>query len=216
MTTMTNLLSSKLGMITRTAAALAVCGAVAGGVMLSGGQKAMADDKKAAAATSAKAFDVDAVHSSVVFRIKHLNAAWFYGTFDKVSGSFSVGETLSADVVVDAGSVDTNNGKRDEHVKGPDFFSAKEFPEMKFSAKGFTKSGDNSYKGKGSLTFRGVTKEMDMTINLSGMGKNRGGQDVAGIDATFTFKRSDFGNNYMVGPLSDEVSVMVGIEGVAK
>jgi polyisoprenoid-binding protein YceI len=173
-----------------------------------------AEDKAKAAAPAAGApFQVDAVHSSVLFRIKHMNTSWFYGRFNDVSGSFSMnGDAMTIDISVKADSVDTANKKRDEHVVGNDFFSAKEFPTISFKADKLARSGD-AFTGTGSLTFRGVTKPIDVTITPTGTGTNRGGKPIAGFEAKATFKRSDFGNSYMIGPLSDEIGLIVSIQG---
>jgi polyisoprenoid-binding protein YceI len=159
-------------------------------------------------------FKVDPVHSSVVFKIKHMGTANFYGRFNDVSGTFGMGpDGLKADVTVKADSVDTNNTKRDEHVKSNDFFSAKEFPTITFKADKLAKSADGNYSGTGKLTFRGVTKDVNVTIEHTGSGKGREGKAMAGIEARLTIKRSDFGNDKMVGPLSDEVMLVVALEG---
>lgn len=165
--------------------------------------------------SAAKTFAVDLVHSSLLFRIKHMNVANFYGTINEFSGSFTMGETFSCEITAKAESVDSRNEKRDAHIRNPDFFSAKEFPEMKFVAKDIKMTGD-TFSGKGDLTFRGVTKPVDVEFKKVGVGAGRGGGEIAGVDATFTFKRSDFGNDKMIGPLSDEVMIIVGLEGASK
>lgn len=189
--------------------------ALVAGVALNSG----ASPVVAAAAESAegKTFQVDPVHASVVFKIKHLNASNFYGTLNDISGSFTLGDTLSTAVVVKADSVESRNPKRNDHIKSPDFFSAKEFPEMKFVAKDLKSSGADAWKGSGDLTFRGVTKSIEVEIKKTGGGPGMGGKgEVAGIETTFTFKRSDFGSKGLIGPLSDEVTVTVALEGGSK
>lgn len=154
-------------------------------------------------------FKVDPVHSSVVFKVKHMNVANFYGRFNEVSGAFTSGETASIDVTVKADSVDTNNKARDKHVMNEDFFDVKAHSTITFTAKGLTKAGD-SWKGKGDLTFRGVTKPLEITLVQTGTGKGRGGGELVGLESTFTIKRSDFGNNKE--GLSDEVTLTVALE----
>ena len=203
--------SMRLAMAGGVAAAVLV---VAGIGMGMGGRGAGASPNVAAG--EAKTFTVDPVHSNVVFKVKHLNASNFYGRFDKVMGSFSVGETASFDVKVEAASVNTNNSKRDDHVKSPDFFSAKEFPEISFSGKDFKKSGD-SWKGSGALTLHGVTKTVEVEVKQTGMGPGMGGKgEIAGVETSFTIKRTDYGVKGMVGPLGDEVTLWVALEGGVK
>lgn len=201
------------------AATLVMAGLAAGLAAFNAGTQpvAIAQASSAAASEAAGDFKVDAVHSSVVFRIKHMNVANFYGRFNDVSGSFGMGaDGFKADVTVKADSVDTNNAKRDEHVKSNDFFSAKEFPTMNFKADKLAKGADGNYSGTGKLTFRGVTKDVNVVIEPTGTGKGRDGKPIAGIEARLTFKRSDFGNKNMIGPLGDEVGVIVALEGVGQ
>ena len=160
-------------------------------------------------------YQVDPVHASVVFRVKHMGASNFYGRLNSVAGTFSLGDTASFDVTVKADSVYTGNPKRDDHVKSPDFFSAAEFPDMKCVGKDFKKAGEGAWKGTGSLTFHGVTKPVELTVTQTGSGKGREGE-IAGIETSFTFKRSEFGSKGLIGPVSDEVMVIVALEGGSK
>lgn len=170
-----------------------------------------------AGSAASKSYAVDALHASVVFKIKHLNASNFYGSFNEIGGTFALGETASFDVSVKAESVDSRNDKRDQHIKSPDFLSAKEFPEMTAKATGLKKTGENTFKGTADLTFRGVTKPIEITLIQTGAGKGMDGKtELAGIESSFTFKRSDFGSKGLIGPVSDEVSITVALEGAAK
>ena len=194
-------------------AALAL--AAAGIGMGMGGHDTSAPAPSAPAADT-KSFTIDPVHSSVVFKIKHMNASNFYGRFNKVTGSFSTGDTGSIDVTVDASSVDTNNTKRDDHVKSPDFFSAKEFGKITFKSTSLKKSGE-AWKGSGELNFHGVKKTIDVELKLVGSGPGMGGKgEVAGVETSFTIKRTDYGVKGMVGPLGDDVTLWVSLEGGTK
>ncbi len=173
------------------------------------------DTKTAPAAAGAKTFKVDGVHSSVIFKVKHLNASNFYGRFNKVEGTFDLaGNVLEA--TVDAASVDTNSTGRDNHVKSPDFFSVKEFPTITFKGKSFTKKDDTNWEVKGDLTFHGKTKEVVLNVVNTGEGPGMRGGTVAGIETTFTIKRSEYGMDFMLKGLSDEVTLTVALEGGAK
>jgi len=170
------------------------------------------------ASADAKAFEIDAVHSAVIYRIKHMNVAWNYGRFNKMSGQFHLDKENPASSVlsvsVDASSIDSANTKRDDHLRGGDFFSAKEFPTLSFVGKTFTKKTDTTWEVTGDLTLLGQTKPLTITVEDTGRGAGRGGGEVAGVETKFEIKRSDFGMNYMVGKgLSDEVTLMIGLEG---
>lgn len=169
------------------------------------------------ATAAAGAFTVDGVHSSVVFKVKHAGVADFYGRFNKVEGSFNLdaadAKASSLNITIDTASIDSNNAGRDKHLKNTDFFAAAEFPKITFVGKEFTGSS-TSYEVKGDLTLHGVTKSITVTVTDTGRG-NMKGTAIAGLGATFTIKRSDFGMTYGVegGALGDEVTVMVGLEG---
>lgn len=168
------------------------------------------------------AYKVDPVHSSVVFRIQHNNVSYFYGRFDKVTGSFAIDPAdagkNSVDVSIDTESVDTNNAGRDKHLKTQDFFSASEFPAITFKSKGWKPlgkvDGEQAYDVTGDLTLLGKTKEITINVRHTGSGKGGRGGELAGVEAKFTIKRSDFGMTKMVGAgLGDDVTLMVALEG---
>jgi polyisoprenoid-binding protein YceI len=202
-------------MKTRFASALALFAAAAVGSTLL--FTASTPSQAVAAPMADGGFKVDPVHSSVLFKIKHNNVAWFYGRFNNPTGTFNIDMTDPAksaiDVSVKSEDVDSGNKKRDEHLKSADFFSAKEYPSISFKGKSFKKSGDKTIEATGDLTLHGVTKPVIVTIEHTGDGKGRDGGALAGIHATFTFKRTDFGVNYGIGQLGDEVTLMIGLEG---
>lgn len=166
-----------------------------------------------AAAPAAMAYTVDTGHSSVIFKAKHNQVANFYGRFDDVSGTFALVDGGAFDISIKADSVHSGNSKRDDHLKSPDFFSAKEFPAMTFKSKSVKAKGADSFEVMGDLTFRGVTKPLTVTVKNTGTGEARG-KKLAGMETTFTIKRSDFGSTYGVPGISDEVELTVSLEGV--
>jgi polyisoprenoid-binding protein YceI len=201
---------------------------LAGVILLAGvaGLGAVAAGRPEAAPTVAPAraegaYTVDAVHSSVIYRIKHLNVSNSYGRFNDISGSFHFDaakpEASVLDVSVQTESIDSANEKRDGHLKSQDFFSAKEFPTIAFKGKTFKKTTDTTFDVEGDLSLHGVTKPVTVKVELTGSGPGMRGGEVAGIEARFSIKRSDFGMNYMVGKgLSDEVDLIVSLEGGRK
>lgn len=164
------------------------------------------------------AYGVDGGHSSVVFRVSHLGASNFYGRFNKIDGNFTYDaehpEKSNFEISIDPDSVDTNNERRDGHLKSPDFLNVKQFPELKFKSKSLKKSGDK-WELLGDLTLHGVTKEIKAEFDWVGTAEMRGTMK-GGFDAIFTVKRSDFGIDYMPDGLGDEIKIMVGIEGNKK
>jgi len=169
----------------------------------------------ASAAEAAASYKVDPVHSMVIFKVKHMGAGNFYGRFNQVSGTFTIDDADPSknrvEFEVKADSIDTANKQREDHLKGPDFFNVVQFPTITFKGKELKKAGE-SHEVAGDLTFRGVTKPLKAKVEKVGTGKGRRGETITGFEATFTLKRSDFGMNYMVGPLGDEIHVIVSTE----
>jgi len=171
----------------------------------------------AATPASAEQFKVDRVHSSVVFRVKHMGVSYFYGRFNDVSGSFAFDDAdeskCSFDVEVKTESVDTASDKRDNHLKSPDFFNARQYPSIRFKSTAVKKTADNTYEVTGELTLLGQTKPLTVTVERVGVGKGQRGGSLCGIETIFTIKRSEFGMTYGLEGVSDEVRLMVSLEG---
>ncbi len=160
---------------------------------------------------------VDGVHSSVLFKVKHAGASWFYGMFKGIRGTITLDpakpEQGSVRIEIDAGSVDTRDEKRDQHLRGPDFFDSKQFPSIVFESKSIQKA-EKALKVEGELDLHGVQKRVEATVALTGTGEFYGKRQ--GFEATFVIKRSDFGMDYGLAnsALGDEVHLTVAIEAV--
>lgn len=168
---------------------------------------------------SAATWTVDGVHSSIVFKVKHLDTAYVWGRFNEMSGSFVLDpenpDNSRVDVTVPAASIDTNNENRDQHLRSPDFFNAREFENLRFASESFRRTGDKTFEASGEMTMLGVTKPLTVAIRHTGDSESQRFGTRRGFEATFTVKRSDFGMTYMPDGLSDEIAVTVSIEGVA-
>lgn len=179
--------------------------------------QARQETKPAETNAAGGAFKVDPIHSVVVFGIGHLGVARMYGTFAMPTGSFSIDPKnpagSSIEISIDAEKVNTGAGKRDDHLRSPDFFNAKEFPKITFKSSSFEQSG-STMQVKGDLTMLGVTKPITAAVQWLGEGNTPQGHK-AGFEATFTIKRSDFGmTKYLEGDsIGDEVRLTVAIEG---
>lgn len=168
---------------------------------------------------SAAQYEVDSVHSSVVFGVTHVGASRFYGRFNKTTGQFSFDPSdpskAKFNIEVDADSIDTAFDGRDKHLKSPDFFNTKQFPTITFRSSTLEKQGDE-WKLKGELTLHGVTKQIEADFEWVGIGEMRG-QKKGGFEAKFKFKRSEFGmTKFQDGALGDVVKVIVSLEGNQK
>lgn len=147
-------------------------------------------------ALRAEVYDIDASHSQVGFRIKHL-VGRVPGRFTKFSGTidFTPGkpETWKVDAKIDPASINTDNEKRDGHLKAPDFFDVEKHPEMSFKSTKVTAVKGETAKLHGDLTMHGVTKPVVLDLELGGTTKDPWGNQKAGFSATGKVNRKDFG-----------------------
>ena len=161
-----------------------------------------------------KEFNIDAVHSTAIFRVHHVGAGMFYGRFNDVTGMIALsGDVPSFDVSIAIDSVDSSNERLDSHLKSPDFFNAVEFPTMSFKSSSVKSVGDNKYEVTGEITMHGVTKPLTVNMEKTGHVDGRRGEMV-GFETEFELNRSEFGMNYGVesGSLGDKVKVIVALE----
>ena len=161
-----------------------------------------------------KEFNIDAVHSTAIFRVHHVGAGMFYGRFNDVTGMIALsGDTPSFDVSIAIDSVDSSNERLDSHLKSPDFFNAVEFPAMSFKSSSVKSVSDNNYEVTGEITMHGVTKPITVNMEKTGHVDGRRGEMI-GFETEFELTRSDFGMNYGVesGSLGDKVKVIVALE----
>lgn len=167
---------------------------------------------------AAQTYQIDPVHTSLVFRVKHMNTAYVYGMFRDVKGTVIVNEAnparSSINIEVDANSVYTANEQRDNHLRSPDFFNTRQFPTIRFASTEVRKVNATTVQVKGNLTIRGVTRPITANVVLTGRGKNQQGRDLIGFETTFNIRRSEFGIRYGLLGLGDEVRVILSIEAV--
>ena len=168
----------------------------------------------------ADTYSVDPTHSTVIFRITHLSVSTFQGRFNNMSGSFTVDSEnpakSSVQIEIEVESLDTNSDRRNNHLRSPDFFNAKQFPKITLESTAVKKKGDERLEVTGNLTLHGVTKSIKVEMVHIGSGKDPWGGFRSGYDTRFTIKRSEFGMDYMMGGLGDEVEILLSIEGIQK
>ena len=171
-----------------------------------------------APATAAETYQLDPAHTSVVFRVKHLGVAYVYGRFNGPSGAFvfdgASPANSSIEIQVNSQNVDTAVEKRDNHLRSPDFFNAAEYPAIHFKSTSVKKAGPDNYVIAGDLTLLGKTRPITVKARQTGEGKDPWGNYRRGFETVFTIKRSEFGMNFMMGGVSDEVQLTVSVEGV--
>ncbi len=115
----------------------------------------------------------------------------------------------------DANSIDTNDKKRDAHLKSPDFFDVRQYPTITFKTTRVS-STPNGMKLSGNLTMHGVTKQVTIPLKYLGEGKGPYGKYRCGFSSQFTVKRSDFGMKGMIPHIGDDISITLSFEGIRK
>jgi polyisoprenoid-binding protein YceI len=175
-------------------------------------------------AATAADYKIDADHSTVGFKIKHLAISTVPGRFTEFSGTFSFDPAniaaSKANATIAAKSINTEQKKRDDHLRSPDFFDASQFPEITFKSSTVTEIDKENFKVIGALTIHGVTQSVTLDVTYTGSAKDPWGNDRAAFTATTKLNRKDFGLTWnkllesgglLVG---EEVSVTIEIEGI--
>lgn len=164
---------------------------------------------------SADNFRIDPNHTYPNFKISHLGFSTLHGRFGKTSGSLSMDREKgsgSVVVVIETASIDTGMKKRDDHLRSPDFFNATEFPEISFNSTKVSFHGEGATV-QGNLTMKGVTKPVTLEVERIHCGTHPFNKKyVCGFDATAQLKRSDFGINYGLPAIGDEVALEIEVE----
>lgn len=139
---------------------------------------------------------LDKAHSSVGFSVRHLVISEVTGNFKDYDISLKSTKDDFSDAVVEAtikvASINTENDKRDNHLKSDDFFNAEKFPEIIFKSTSFEKVGENKYKITGDLTIRDVTKKVTFDAVYNGSIKAPWGSTVTSWKATMSLNRFDY------------------------
>jgi len=174
----------------------------------------------ASVTATAETYELDPAHTFPYFSISHLGFSTMRGRFNTTSGTITMDKqkgTGSVEVEIDVNSVDTAFAKRDEHLRGPDFFNATEFPKMTYKSTKVTFNKDDSAVVEGNLTLMGVTKPLTLNVEKITCGVHPfNKKEMCGFDATATIKRSDFGVKYGLPAIGDEVTMHIEAEGVKK
>lgn len=182
---------------------------------------------------AADSYVVDPSHTSVIFGISHMGFSYTYGRFNKVAGSYVLDEANPAEssfqLTIDAASIDTNDAKRDGHLRGADFLSTNEFPtitfqstEVKAESAGAGAPPEGSagavvYQVTGDLTMHGVTRKVTLPLRLLKVGVSpMDNKKHSGFLCETQLLRSEFGMTNMIPGIGDEVAVTISFEGVAE
>lgn len=176
-----------------------------------------------AATADVKTYEIDKDHSGVTFKIRHLLSK-VPGQFNKFSGTVEIDpekrDTVNVSATIDVASIDTDNQKRDDHLRSADFFDVAKHPTMTFKGEKLTDVNADRTKGKleGTLTIHGVSKPVVLDVEWYGTAVDPWGNQKAAFSGTTRLNRKDFGiiwnknldaGGYLLG---DEVDVEINAE----
>ena len=167
-------------------------------------------------------YKIDASHSEIIFKVKHLMITNVTGSFQQFDASMESTNDDFSDATIkfeaNVDSISTNNEQRDGHLKSDDFFSAEKYPTINFVSSAFTKQAGNNYSLKGDLTIKGITKPVELNVELGGEMKDPYGQHKVGFEINGKFNRSEFGLTWSATTeaggivVSDEVKLQMEVQ----
>lgn len=167
-------------------------------------------------ATAQSSWKSDRAHSKVGFAITHLMISEMEGHFSDFDITATASDTFGdAEFTVDikTTSIDTDNGRRDDHLRSADFFDAEKYPSITFKSTGYEKTGDKTFKLTGDLTMHGVTKPITLEGKVNGIITDQRSQKLkAGLKLTGTINRLDFGVGGETASLGNEVDLTINLE----
>ncbi len=169
-----------------------------------------------AALAADQPYHADLAHTQILFAVNHMGHSTMHGTFKKFTVDLKFDPAkpakTSVSAVIDASSVDTNFGPRDEHLKSPDFFNVAKYPDLTFKSTKVDVTGDDTAKVTGNLTMLGVTKPVTFDAKLVGKGPGMMGGMIYGFSMSGTLKRSDWGMTKYTPALGDDIAFTIESE----
>jgi polyisoprenoid-binding protein YceI len=167
-------------------------------------------------------YEVDPSHTQVMFKVRHMGVSTVTGKFNRFAATFAYDpDDPSASWVtatIDAASIDTDNERRDNHLRSPDFFAADSYPTLTFQSTGVEEVEDGRLRVAGDLSIRGVTRPVVLDVVLEGATVGGEGRPIVGWTAETAVNRKDYGllwnrlteaGGWVVG---DEVRIVLEVE----
>lgn len=140
---------------------------------------------------------IDATHTTIGFTARHAMIAKVHGRFAEFEGSLVLDGATPANssttLTIQAASINTGNADRDGHLISADFLDAEQFPTVTFASTSVTHSGGNDFVLAGDLTVHGVTKPVEIKVELSGVGSDPWGNTRIGLEGSTEVSRKDYG-----------------------
>ena len=176
-------------------------------------------------AIATRTFAIDKAHSEVIFQVRHL-VTKVRGRFTDFAGTvhFDPAQPEDSEIsfTINAASIDTAAADRDQHLRSDDFFAVEKYPTISFVGSRVTKKGEQQYDVAGTLTIRGVARQMTLPVTYLGEAKDPWGNARVGFETELTINRRDYGllwnaaletGGLLVG---DDVKISVSIQAIAQ
>lgn len=165
---------------------------------------------------AADSYTLDPAHTFPSYEVRHLGFSIQRGRFNKTSGKITLdraAKTGTVDINIDAASVSTGMPLLEEHLRGENFFDVAKNPVIAFRSKDLKFNGDTLVAVSGDLMIRGVIKPVTLNVTSFRCAPHpMTKKEACGADANVTIKRSDFGMNFGLGAVGDEVKLLINIE----
>ena len=169
----------------------------------------------------AETFTIDTGHAEIGFSVKHMMVSNTKGSFNSFEGTIDYdiasGTLKGMQGTIQTSSIDTNNEKRDNHLKNSDFFDVEKYPAMTFKSTSVEKKGDNTYEVTGMLNVLGVDRQVVLPITVNGPIDDRYGFKRIGIESETVVNRRELGIvNSPASMIGDEVRISLQFEATYK
>jgi polyisoprenoid-binding protein YceI len=166
------------------------------------------------AAVQAGTYTVEPTHTRVLMANSHMGFTTWYSQFTNVAGTLTLNPkalgTSTLDITIPSNTISTSNTKLDGELNSPEWFDTAKYPTIAFKSTKIVRTGHDTARVTGELTFHGVTLPETLNVTFNGSGVNMlSHQYTVGFNATGTIKRSDFGVKTYVPLIGDDVSIII-------
>lgn len=162
-------------------------------------------------------YSFDKAHTQILFFVNHLGFSNSQGEFHDYDGKILFDmdnpETSSVEVTIQTASIDMDDEKWDDHMRNEDFFHVEKYPTMEFKSTDIKVTGENTADITGDLTLLGVTKPVTLHVTHNKTGQHpMNGKMISGFSGHATIKRSEFGMEYGLPMIGDDVEIRLEVE----
>jgi len=159
-------------------------------------------------------YSLDKSHTSVLFKIQHLELSTYVGRFNDFDASLNFDpnniENMQLNATIEIDSLDINNADLKDDLMGRTWFHQSQYPQASFSTRSVSVVSDNEFEFTGDLNFRGTSKPISLVVTFHGGATNILTQKYTlGFSAKGSFLRSDFGMDAFIPLVGDQVNLEV-------